>query len=109
MRKKKHSWHCEKCHSECTAYKKGKGHRVLVCPHCGVIATNPFSMRGLLGSALGSVPIVGGVAEYAVENIGTKEKTSPQIAHSLPSGHRRPSIFKKIIDEEIRKELLRGE
>ncbi len=36
----KHQFHCEKCQNECMIYKKGKNHRVLVCPHCGVLATN---------------------------------------------------------------------
>lgn len=44
-------------------YKKGKAHRVLVCPSCGVIATNPFSFKralggGLTGAAAGA-PIAG--------------------------------------------------
>jgi len=40
MKKNKHAFHCEHCNSECMIYKKGKSHRVLVCPHCGVLATN---------------------------------------------------------------------
>lgn len=41
MGRKKHQFHCQHCGSPCDIYKKGKGHRVLVCPHCGIIATNP--------------------------------------------------------------------
>lgn len=51
MRKTKRQFHCEKCNSPCTIYKKGKKHRVLVCPRCGVLATNPFSAGGALGGA----------------------------------------------------------
>lgn len=53
-------------------YRKGKNHRVLVCPLCGVLATNPFSAGGALGGAatgatLGSVvPGIGTAAGAAV-------------------------------------------
>lgn len=60
MRKKKHQFHCQKCNNPLEIYKKGKGHRLLVCPHCGILANNP----GLMGSvvkrlargALGEIP-----------------------------------------------------
>lgn len=55
MARKKANFHCDKCHSACTIYKKGRKHRVLVCPHCGVLATNPFSLSGLAtGAATGA-------------------------------------------------------
>ena len=65
--KRRRQFHCERCGSPCEIYKKGKAHRVLVCPHCGVLATNPISRRatGALsgaatGAALGSVvPVIG--------------------------------------------------
>lgn len=71
MRKQKHQFHCEKCNSGCTIYRKGKKHRVLVCPRCGVLATNPFSAGGALtgaatGATLGSVvPGIGTAAGAA--------------------------------------------
>lgn len=74
-RRKKHQFHCQKCNEECTIYKKGKGHRVLVCPRCGVLATNPISFRGLASAAASSIPIVGGVASYLVDNVGGKKIT----------------------------------
>lgn len=62
MARRKRQFHCQKCGLPCEIYKKGKGHRVLVCPSCGVLATNPFAQRagGALsgaatGAALGSV------------------------------------------------------
>lgn len=70
---KKHQFHCQKCSAECVIYKKGKGHRVLVCPNCGVIATNPLNLRGLLSAGVSSIPFVGGLASYAVDNIGGKK------------------------------------
>ena len=63
--KKKRSFHCQTCGCACEVYKKGKKHRVLVCPKCGVLATNPFSFGrtasgALLGAEIGSiVPGVG--------------------------------------------------
>lgn len=68
MKRKKHQFHCAKCNSALEIYKKGKKHRVLVCPICGILATNPFSATGaasgaLLGAELGTiVPGVGNVA-----------------------------------------------
>lgn len=55
----KHNFHCEKCASECTIYKKGKNHRVLVCPKCGVLATNPFSLAKAIGGVAKTVPFLG--------------------------------------------------
>lgn len=57
MARKKHDFHCKKCNSTCTIYKKGKGHRVLVCPRCGVLATNPFSVSDTLGDAAAGAAI----------------------------------------------------
>lgn len=66
----KRQFHCEKCGNPCTIYKKGKNHRVLVCPSCGVLATNPFSLgKALRGAGKGVVrtipggDIVAGIAE----------------------------------------------
>lgn len=65
---KKHPFHCQKCNNVIEIFKKGKKHRIMVCPLCGVIATNPFSLAGagsgaLLGAELGSiVPGIGNVA-----------------------------------------------
>jgi len=39
--KKKKQFHYQQCGTPCDIYKKGKNHRVLVCPSCGVLATNP--------------------------------------------------------------------
>ncbi len=57
MAKKKHQFHCEKCGQPCEIYKKGKKHRVLVCPECGVIATNPLPLvaGAMLASAASSL------------------------------------------------------
>jgi hypothetical protein len=44
MAKRKRIFHCERCGNPCTIYKKGKAHRVLVCPQHGVIATNPLPL-----------------------------------------------------------------
>jgi hypothetical protein len=81
---KKHLWHCERCGNECMIYKKGKNHKVLVCPHHGVIATNPISglVKGLVKGGLSAVPVVGGllsgVAGGLMDSAGGSGKTPTQ-------------------------------
>lgn len=76
----KHTFHCERCGSPCMIYKKGKAHRVLVCPHCGVLATNPFSFRkslkGATKGAIGSIPVVGGALVGASEGFTSEKPTT---------------------------------
>ena len=50
--KRKRQFHCEKCGSPCEIYRKGKKHRVLICPECGVLATNPLPLLGLAASLI---------------------------------------------------------
>ncbi len=78
---KKRQFHCERCANPCTIYKKGKNHRVLVCPQCGVLATNPFSfgksLKGALRGGIGSIPVVGGAIVGAGEGFeGKKERAA---------------------------------
>lgn len=71
MRKRKHQFHCQRCGLPCEIYRKGKGHRVLICPSCGVLATNPFSfgksLKGALRGGISSIPVVGGAIAGATE------------------------------------------
>ena len=53
--KKKRQFHCNECNSACEMYKKGKKHRVLICPKCGVIASNPLPLAALAASAIPAV------------------------------------------------------
>lgn len=62
-KKAKRQFHCQKCNSPCEIYKKGRKHRVFVCPSCGILATNPFSLKGALRGGVGSIPIAGGILE----------------------------------------------
>jgi hypothetical protein len=39
----KKEFHCQKCNEAIQIYKHGKKHRVLVCPKCGILATNPLA------------------------------------------------------------------
>jgi len=76
-RSKKRQFHCERCASPCEIYKKGKNHRVLVCPRCGVLATNPFSFgKALKGSLLGGLNSLpgGGFLSGAAEGFTPKEQ-----------------------------------
>jgi len=72
VKRAKHNFHCEKCASECTIYKKGKNHRVLVCPKCGVLATNPFSLGKAIGGIAKTVPFLG-QAVGALEGFSSSE------------------------------------
>ena len=91
----KKQFHCQKCNSACTIYKKGKKHRVLVCPQCGVLATNPLSFKGALSAAASSIPIVGGLASYAVDNIGGKSPKTSNLP-TVPS-HSHLTAFEKAL------------
>jgi transposase len=79
----KHTFYCDVCHSPCIIYKKGKKHRVLVCPRCGVLATN--GLLTILGGALGSAvaPGVGTAIGSAIgtgaETLFSKKQKSPKI------------------------------
>jgi hypothetical protein len=111
MARRKHQFHCAKCHSACTIYKKGRSHRVLVCPHCGVLATNPFSAMGGLegaatGAALGSiVPGVGTAIGAGVGGLigafsggGGKPKPSTgSVSPPSPAAHGHLSAFEKAV------------
>jgi len=90
MAKKKHNFHCEKCKAECHIYKKGKGHRVLVCPNCGVLATNPFSLGKALMGVAKTVPVVSTIA-------GALEGFSPSQAPTTQS-QRAPLTHKPTFD-----------
>jgi len=68
MAKKKHAFHCEKCDSECMIYRKGRAHRVLVCPKCGVLATNGKFKDTLKGSPGGKM------WGYTKKNLGGLEE-----------------------------------
>lgn len=74
---KKKVWHCTHCHCPCEIFKKGKGHRVLVCPHCGIIATNPLPLLA------GAVGIAKGAAKFVKS--GIKGLTSSPVQQELQS------------------------
>jgi len=91
---KKHPFHCENCESECMIYKKGKSHRVLVCPNCGVLATNGKGIiKKVAKGALRGVPFVGDItAEFL-----TKDKTStPLVKSPTFKTQRRDNSLEKI-------------
>lgn len=53
--KKKRIINCGICGSPCTWYRKGKRHRLLICPNDGIIASNPLPLAPLLASAAGFI------------------------------------------------------
>lgn len=57
MKRKK--FHCMNCNAELEIYKKGKGHRLLVCPNCGIVANNPGLLKKVARGFAKSVPVLG--------------------------------------------------
>lgn len=66
-------------------YRKGKNHRVLVCPRCGVLATNGLLKTGL-DIATDFVPYGGlvkkGLSAVGLNPLDEKEKTSRMASSS---------------------------
>ncbi len=83
MVKQKRQFHCEICGSECMIYNKGKKHRVLVCPSCGVLATNPFSLRKAVKGVAKSVPVLGQVLG-ATEGFTSEKQPRQTLAPRSP-------------------------
>ncbi len=76
MAKRKHQFHCEKCGSPCEIYRKGKKHRVLVCPGCGVIATNPLPL--MAAAAVGKVALRAGKKVLGHGEAKKEEEAAPR-------------------------------
>jgi len=72
MAKRKRQFHCEACGQPCEIYRKGKKHRVLVCPACGVIATNPLPL--MAAAAAGRAALK--VGKKVIGHGAGKEKAS---------------------------------
>lgn len=106
MRHKKHLFHCEKCGIECTIYKKGKHHRVLICPQCGILATNgkaqllaKVAKRGLKAiPLLGTALEIGGIAKDIYD-----ETRPPKLDGHEPHYHhvRHPTLSEQIVMREV--------
>ena len=92
MKAKKHVFRCERCGAECMIYKKGKNHRVLVCPTCGVLATNGLLKK--IGGFLGSVPHPGIQITKAAGSLLSGEEERP--ASPQPTHRHRSSPLKSL-------------
>ena len=97
--KKKHNFHCQHCSAECSIYKKSKNHRVLVCPNCGVLATNPTVAGNLLRIGAGFIPAVGGLASTAIGAIqdAKASKKAGISAHTEHNTSNRLTSFEKAL------------
>jgi len=84
----------------CEIYRKGKMHRVLVCPACGVLATNPFSFSralsggstgaaaGSLVAGVGAIPgAIGGAVIGGFSGKETKNTKRIEEGERSPCGH----------------------
>jgi len=100
MKKKKHQWHCAHCGNPCEIYKKGKGHRILDCPQCGIIAKNPTMAGKLIKGIARSVPVVGGVAGEIIEGIQEKKERKEPRAPQRDKAYY--SYKEKLLEEALR-------
>lgn len=81
MTRKKKGFRCEKCNSEIQIYRRGKGHRLFVCPSCGILASNPLPL--LAGALLAKKAVQ--VGSSLLGGIGTKrERETPQEVYRPP-------------------------
>lgn len=112
--RKKRSFRCNMCQSECTIYKKGRKHRVLVCPRCGVLATNP-GLGATIGAGIGSAILpgagtaVGGFLGNIAETALFKKKAAGSSGIDLPAGvapQQRQVIAKNVLSNFERALLL---
>jgi hypothetical protein len=103
---KSHKFHCERCDSECNIYKKGRNHRVLVCPKCGVLATN-----GALGKILkrGGRAVLGEVpgASLVMEGLGLASELSRK-KQSSPEFSPKPSYSRALLNQHTIESEMRG-
>lgn len=115
MKRKKHVFYCEKCDNPCLIYKKGKQHRVLVCPMCGILATNgkgtgkaliKRGAKAVLGEIPGASFIMEGVG--AVGDVKRGLKTSKNTPDK-PQNIRFDSADKPNIGERTINKVLYGE
>ncbi len=96
--KRKHQFHCETCGSPCEIYKKGKKHRVLVCPKCGVIATNPLPLAA--AAILGQKALKLGVNVLGMGKSKPKEEGFKVASHSHDKAYY--DYKSKLLDEALR-------
>ena len=73
MKKKKRQIYCS-CGNPVTIYKKGKKHRVFVCPQCGIIANNPLPLAAIAAAAAPSL------IEGAINLIGSKKSPKTRLS-----------------------------
>jgi hypothetical protein len=97
MAKKRH-FCCSKCGNKCEIYKKGKGHRVLVCQNCGIIATNPIPLLApLLAAAAPTLIEKGGdIITGLVSGRGKSSRTAETAGEKL---HRLTQFEKALLME----------
>lgn len=98
MKKLKHQFHCEKCGNPCEIYKKGKNHRVLVCPTCGVLATNPLPL--LAGIAAGKA-IKTGVQAVSGLVTGKSKKKESDVQRIITDSKDKPNYGERVVNKEL--------
>ena len=81
--KKRRQFHCNECGAACEIYRKGKRHRVLICPNCGILATNPLPLLAAAAPSLikGAV----GIGKKALGAVGLMKKSTPTTTTDTPA------------------------
>jgi len=106
---RKHQFHCQKCGLGCEIYKKGKGHRVLVCPNCGILATNPFSIGKALLGAGKTIPGAGailGALEGGFSGSSTPTTSREKPSHIITDSKDKPNYSERVINKVMHDERL---
>lgn len=107
-RMKKRHFHCEKCGSEIAIYRKGKKHRVMVCPGCGILASNPIPQSIKKGAyyvnkaaniGLGALPVIGSIYEESGLRAKLDISDEEAIARGIKKGAL-PSPVQKVSSSE---------
>ena len=108
----KNTFYCDNCDSPCMIYRKGSRHRVLVCPKCGVLATNGKAGKTLLKrgakAVLGEIPgasfIMEGVGAVSDIKKGMKTSKSPPLSEKqriITDSADKPNQSERIINKVL--------
>jgi len=77
-------------------YKKGRGHRVLICQCCGIIATNPLPLLAMAGSAVAPY-VIDKASEILGGGSNKKEKPEIIVTDSLDKPNRAERTINRVL------------
>ena len=73
---KRRKFHCHICEAPCEVYRKGKTHRILICPNHGILASNPLPLMavGLAGKALKGIGRATGIVKPSQDKVSPTQR-----------------------------------